>query len=69
MGAEITPSHFVQSTMRYCTTFIDYSTTVSPKFLDKTLKAAKESNKCRTIFRAVYDITTTRTKINNTDGK
>ena len=53
-------------------TFIDYTAafdSVSHKFLDKALDAAGASNKCRSIFRAIYSKATARTKVSDTDGK
>ena len=52
--------------------FIDYTAafdSVSHKFLDQALEAAKASNKCRAIFRAVCASATARTKVGDTDGK
>ena len=53
-------------------TFIDYKAafdSVSHKFIDKVLKKAKVSRKCRAIFRAIYEAASGKVRVNDTLGK
>ena len=53
-------------------TFIDYKAafdSVSHKFIDKVLKKAKVSRKCRAIFRAIYEAASGKVRVNGTLGK
>ena len=53
-------------------TFIDYSAafdTISHKFLDRTLAAAKASNKTRAMFRSIYRAASAVTVVEGIDGK
>ena len=42
---------------------------ISHKFLDRTLAAAKASRKSRVIFRAIYKVATDIVRVRGTDGK
>jgi hypothetical protein len=53
------------------TVFIDYVAafdSVSHKFIDDALRKAKASNKCRAMFRALYDSASAVVRVRKNDG-